>query len=101
MDPAEFKRWFKGSPVERIGRKRLLRNVAIAMGNSGEGRFLPWLEDWAVEEDAGAAGPYYRVWLHLKEKGLIGRGGDRAGLLAEAGKVLRRAERGLRRARLS
>ena len=40
MDAAEFKRWFAGSPVERTRRKRLLRNVAIAMGNSGE-RGLP------------------------------------------------------------
>lgn len=51
MDAAEFKRNFKGSPLERTGRKRLLRNVAIAMGNSGERRFLPWLDQWAVPED--------------------------------------------------
>ncbi len=35
LDSREFKRHFKGSPLERTGRKRLLRNVAIAMGNSG------------------------------------------------------------------
>jgi epoxyqueuosine reductase len=52
MDAAEFKRRFKGSPLERTGRKRLLRNVAIAMGNSGEGRFLPHLEAWRIGDDA-------------------------------------------------
>jgi epoxyqueuosine reductase len=52
MDAAEFKRWFKGSPVERTRRKRLLRNVAIAMGNSGEQRFLAQLEAWALAEDS-------------------------------------------------
>jgi epoxyqueuosine reductase len=52
MDAAEFKRWFKGSPVERTRRKRLLRNVAIAMGNSGERRFAAQLESWASAEDS-------------------------------------------------
>src|SRR5437868_5310273 len=51
MDAAEFKRWFKGSPVERTRRKRLLRNVAVAMGNSGEQRFAAQLEAWALAED--------------------------------------------------
>ena len=51
MDAAEFKRWFKGSPVERTRRKRLLRNVAIAMGNSGQRRFAAQLEAWAAAED--------------------------------------------------
>ena len=52
MDGAEFKRWFKGSPVERTRRKRLLRNVAIAMGNSGEQRFAAQLEAWTSAEDS-------------------------------------------------
>ncbi|HEX4576352.1 MAG TPA: tRNA epoxyqueuosine(34) reductase QueG [Edaphobacter sp.] len=51
MDAAEFKRWFKGSPVERTRRKRLQRNVAIAMGNSGDQRFFPRLEAWAAGDD--------------------------------------------------
>jgi len=55
MDGKEFKRRFKGSPLERTGRKRLLRNVAIAMGNSGARRFLPQLEAWHAGEDAALA----------------------------------------------
>lgn len=52
MDGKEFKRRFKGSPLERTGRKRLLRNVAIAMGNSGERRFVAQLDVWRAGEDA-------------------------------------------------
>ena len=51
MDAAEFKRWFKGSPVERTRRKRLQRNVAIAMGNTGEKHFAAQLEIWAAADD--------------------------------------------------
>lgn len=51
MDAAEFRRWFKGSPLERTRKKRLHRNVAIAMGNSGEERFVPQLEEWREGED--------------------------------------------------
>ena len=52
MDGREFKRRFKGSPLERTGRKRLLRNVAIAMGNSGEAKFVGQLDAWRGGEDA-------------------------------------------------
>jgi epoxyqueuosine reductase len=51
MDAAAFKRWFAGSPVERTRRRRLQRNVAIAMGNTKEQKFLPQLEQWSGEED--------------------------------------------------
>jgi len=51
MDAAEFKRWFKGSPIERTRRKRLQRNVAIAMGNSGDQKFIPQLKAWAAADD--------------------------------------------------
>jgi epoxyqueuosine reductase len=49
MDAQDFKLHFKGSPLERTGRKRLLRNVAIAMGNSGNRRFLLQLDKWAEQ----------------------------------------------------
>jgi epoxyqueuosine reductase len=51
MDAAEFKRRFKGSPLERTGPKRLRRNIAIAMGNSGEEKFIPQLNAWAETGD--------------------------------------------------
>ena len=51
MSPADFRRLFRGSPVERTGRKRLQRNVAIAMGNSGQERFRERLALWSTGED--------------------------------------------------
>jgi len=36
LDDAGFRRVFAGSPVKRIGRDRFVRNVLIAMGNSGD-----------------------------------------------------------------
>ena len=52
MDDAEFRRHFRGSPLERTKRRRVQRNVAIAMGNSGLPEFLPALNAWAEGEDA-------------------------------------------------
>lgn len=53
MDEAEFERQFNGSPVRRAGFVGMRRNVAVAMGNSGEARFAPWLRAWAEAADQG------------------------------------------------
>jgi epoxyqueuosine reductase len=36
LDDASFREVFAGSPIKRIGRDRFVRNVMIAIGNSGE-----------------------------------------------------------------
>ncbi len=36
MDDKEFRTMFSGSPVKRLGHARFLRNVLIALGNSGD-----------------------------------------------------------------
>jgi len=41
LDDAAFRALFSGSPVKRIGRDRFLRNVLIAIGNSGDGSLVP------------------------------------------------------------
>lgn len=51
MDNAAFKAVFRGSPLERTGRKRLHRNVAIAMGNSGDPRHWKRLQRWSKGDD--------------------------------------------------
>ncbi len=51
LDGESFRRIFRQSPVSRAKRTGLLRNVAIAMGNSGLPRFLPKLREWSVAED--------------------------------------------------
>ena len=53
LDEAEFERNFNGSPVRRAGFHGLLRNAAIAMGNSGLRRFAPLLEKWTEAADEG------------------------------------------------
>ena len=51
LDATGFRNWFRGSPLERTKLARLLRNVAIAMGNSGLRQYLPRLEEWAAGSD--------------------------------------------------
>jgi epoxyqueuosine reductase len=46
----EFRTRFRGTPLERPGRSGLLRNAAIAAGNSGDVRYLPAL--FAAANDA-------------------------------------------------
>ncbi len=41
LDDAAFRRLFAGSPIKRIGRNRMLRNVAIAAANSGDHALIP------------------------------------------------------------
>ena len=41
LDDAAFRARFAGSPIKRIGRDRFLRNVMIAIGNSGDAGLAP------------------------------------------------------------
>jgi epoxyqueuosine reductase len=51
MDEPTWERWFNGSPVRRAKFSGFRRNLAIAMGNSGQCQFLPILEEWARDPD--------------------------------------------------
>jgi epoxyqueuosine reductase len=51
LDDAGFRARFAGSPVKRIGRNRFLRNVAYAIGNSGDPSLLPAARALAAEPD--------------------------------------------------
>lgn len=44
LTPEEFNRKFKDSPVQRAKRRGYLRNVAVALGNTGDRRAIPALE---------------------------------------------------------
>jgi len=50
LGPLEFRRKFKDNPVLRSKRRGYLRNVAVALGNSGNPAVLPSLE-MAVQDD--------------------------------------------------
>ncbi len=51
LDAESFRSWFRQSPVQRAKLSGLLRNVAIAMGNSGLADYLPKLQEWAASPD--------------------------------------------------
>jgi epoxyqueuosine reductase len=51
MDEESYRQTFRGSPVKRAKYAGLRRNVAIAMGNSGNREFIPDLEALAGDSD--------------------------------------------------
>ena len=51
LDDAGFRRVFAGSPIKRIGRNRMVRNAAIAAGNSGRPELAAALQPLAGDED--------------------------------------------------
>jgi epoxyqueuosine reductase len=76
LDDASFREFFRGSPIKRVGRNRFLRNVLIAIGNSGE----PGMAQVA-EARLGDASPLVRamaVWAlsKLSTKGEFARLSD-------------------------
>ena len=52
MSTEEFREKFRGSPIRRTKRTGLRRNAAIAMGNSGNRKFLPVLKKLTADEDS-------------------------------------------------
>jgi len=51
LDDAAFRKVFAGSPIKRIGRGRMVRNAAIAAGNSGRAELIPVLRELAEDAD--------------------------------------------------
>ena len=51
MRPEEFRNTFRGSPIKRTKVGGLRRNALIAMGNSGDARFIPTLTELVDDED--------------------------------------------------
>jgi epoxyqueuosine reductase len=55
LDDPAFRALFAGSPIKRIGRNRMVRNAAIAAGNSGLAELVPHLQALVGDEDAVVA----------------------------------------------
>ena len=55
LDDAGFREIFAGSPIKRIGRNRMVRNAAIAAGNSGDRGLIGRLRPLTDDEDAVVA----------------------------------------------
>lgn len=68
LDDAQFRAYFSKSPIKRIGRNRFLRNVAYAIGNSGDTSLLPVAQDLAHEPDAVLAEAAQWAAKQLKDK---------------------------------
>jgi epoxyqueuosine reductase len=51
----QFQEVFRHSPVKRAKYSGLRRNAAVAMGNSGDPKFVPRLQQMAVDEDGNVA----------------------------------------------
>jgi epoxyqueuosine reductase len=66
MDEAAYSQLFRGSPVRRAKRAGLRRNVAVAMGNSGNPEFVSELK--AMAEDADSVVAEHARWA-LKKLG--------------------------------
>ena len=55
LDDAGFREMFAGSPIKRIGVKRMIRNCLIAAGNSGDAKLLPSIEQHLHDPDRAIA----------------------------------------------
>jgi epoxyqueuosine reductase len=51
LNAEEFRQLFRKSPIKRITHRRFLRNVCVAIGNSGNDADLPVLRDLAASDD--------------------------------------------------
>ena len=60
LDDAGFRKLFSGSPIKRTGRDRFIRNVLIAVGNSGDRALLEPAVDLLTDESALVRGA--AVW---------------------------------------
>ncbi|SDF92580.1 MULTISPECIES: tRNA epoxyqueuosine(34) reductase QueG [Thalassobaculum] len=72
LDDAAFRARFSGSPIKRTGRDRFVRNVLIALGNSGTADALPSVASLLDDDSALVRGA--AVWAYLR---LGGAPGDR------------------------
>jgi epoxyqueuosine reductase len=52
LDDVSFREMFAGSPIKRIGVKRMIRNCLIAAGNSGDLTLLEAVRSYLTDEDA-------------------------------------------------
>jgi epoxyqueuosine reductase len=51
LSEEEFRRIFRGSPMKRSKRNGFLRNIMVAMGNSGDKDFIPYLREYLKDDD--------------------------------------------------
>lgn len=52
LSEEDFRKAFAHSPIKRAKYRGWLRNLCVAMGNSGDRGFMPWLEGMATHSEA-------------------------------------------------
>jgi epoxyqueuosine reductase len=67
LDDTAFRTLFRGSPIKRVGRNRLVRNVLIAIGNSGDPALAAETE--RLLEDASPLVRAMAVWAFARLAG--------------------------------
>jgi epoxyqueuosine reductase len=75
LDPESFQRLFRHSPMSRAKLGGLLRNVAIAMGNSGLKRYLPKLREWSQGKDPVLAEAALWATGQIEKSGVLNSAG--------------------------
>ena len=68
LDDAGFRARFSGSPIKRIGRDRFVRNVAYAIGNSGDPGLIAALSPLVDDSDPAVADAAVWAIFRLKEE---------------------------------
>lgn len=70
LDDAGFRHFFSGSPIKRIGRNRFIRNVLIAIGNSGTPSLLSAVKPHLRDGDSVVRGTaVWAAWKLSSKKG--------------------------------
>jgi epoxyqueuosine reductase len=64
LEDKAFRTKFSGSPIKRIGRSRFVRNVLIAIGNSGHLALTPLAEDLRQDPDPVVADA--ATWAYMR-----------------------------------
>ena len=68
LDDAAFRTKFSGSPIKRIGRDRFVRNVAYAIGNSGDPALIAAASPLVDDPDPAVADAARWAILRLEEE---------------------------------
>jgi epoxyqueuosine reductase len=68
LDQAAFERRFAGTPIRRAKRRGLLRNVCVALGNTGDAAALPALERAATDAEPLVAEHAHWAIARIRER---------------------------------
>jgi epoxyqueuosine reductase len=73
LDDAGFRALFSGSPIKRTGRDRFVRNVLVALGNSGDASAVPVIERLLHDASSLVRGAAVWALAQLADRGVLDR----------------------------